>query len=90
MAGDRHCASHPPSATLIYEKRNRMFKNINVFKLIIYILFTIGVLANSALIFAEYYTPENRSLTLSIFVIAVFILVILPTYYLAKTKWLQK
>jgi len=67
-----------------------MFQKINLFKFVIFYLFITSVLSNSALIFAEFYTPENRSLALTSFVFALSILVVAPTYYVAKTNWLKK
>jgi len=67
-----------------------MFQGINVFKLIIYSLYTINVLSNSALIFVDFYKPDNQALALTIFVVALLVLIIGPTYYIAKIGWLKK
>jgi hypothetical protein len=67
-----------------------MFQKINIFKFVIYAIFTIGVLVNASLIFADLYTPDNRNIALTIFVIAMLALIILPAFYIAKTGWLKK
>jgi len=67
-----------------------MFRNTNILRLTIYSMFTVSVLLNAALIFTEFYTPENRNLALTLFIFAVLILVVAPTYYIAKVGWLKK
>ena len=72
------------------EKENLMFQKINIFKFVIYAIFTIGVLVNAALIFANVYTQDNRNIALLIFVVAMGVLVALPAFYVGKTGWLKK
>ena len=86
----RPCARSLPSVTLIVEKRIQMFRDINILNLVAYCLYTNSVLANAALIFADLYTQDNRNMALTIFTLSIFVLVIGPTYYIAKTGWFKK
>jgi hypothetical protein len=61
-----------------------------ILRLAIYYFFITNVLVNGAILFEMAYTPENRNLVVSIFTIAMFILVLLPTYQIGKTGWLKK
>ncbi len=65
-------------------------KNTNIFKFILYILFTCSVLVNAVQIYADIRTAKNQMYALAIFIIAVLLLVVVPTYYVATTKWLHK
>jgi len=67
-----------------------MFRNINIIKIAVYYLYTAAILVNSALILIDLYTPENRNIALTLFILAIFVLVIVPTYFIAKTGWLKK
>jgi len=67
-----------------------MLKNINIVRLAIYCLLAIAILVNAALLFADFYTPENSALALSLFVLGVALLIIVPTYWVARTSWLRK
>ena len=67
-----------------------MFRDINILNLVVYCLYANSVLANAALIFADLYTQDNRNMTLTLFTLSIFVLVIAPTYYIARTGWLKK
>lgn len=67
-----------------------MFKNINIVKLVLYIIFINFVFTNGALIFEYFYSDENRAVALYVFVLTMIGLVVVPTYYIAKTNWLKK
>lgn len=67
-----------------------MFQKINIFKFVIYAIFTISVLMNAALIFANVYTTDNRNVALLIFILAMVVFVVMPAPHIGKTGWLKK
>ncbi|HEX6257927.1 MAG TPA: hypothetical protein VFZ48_00440 [Candidatus Saccharimonadales bacterium] len=67
-----------------------MFQKIHVFKFVVYSIVTLSILVNAALVFGDTYTPANRELSVSIFILVIILFVTVPAFYLGKTGWLKR
>lgn len=76
--------------TMLMKRRLGMVKNVNIFKFVLYILFICSMLVNAVQIYADIRTTNNQTFILAIFIITMFMLVVVPTYYVAAIKWLHK
>lgn len=62
----------------------------NLFKLTTAIIIVGSILMNALLIFDYVYNSENRHLTLTLFVVLLFITSVLPAYFMGRNRSLEK